>query len=188
MAKKGKKSKGLSIDLSNVKEGSGGKYNKRIKSGTYPAKIKTYEVTTSQNGDTMIVLTWVITDGKNKGWEGKDRLVLKESVAWKIFNLMKALGKKPKKKMTQLDPASWVDIDCFIDVGDDEYETNSGSTRLTSQIEGYIAEDEYSPEDEDEKPKKKSKDKGSKGKKSKNKKSKKDDDDELEEVDLDEEL
>ena len=184
-----KKSKGLIVDFTDVKDGGGGG-NKRIKASTYPGVIKKYEVKPSQAGNTMIVLSWVIEGGKYDGTKMIDRLTLTDASAWRAYRLLEAMGKKPPKKKMKLDPSGWVGERVGLDVEDDTYETNSGKTVKTSKVGGYVPIGDV--DDDDDKPKKKKSKKAKeeepapkKGKKKgKGKKAK--DDDELDEVDLDE--
>lgn len=179
-----KKDKGLVVDFSKVTEGGGS--NKRIKAGTYLAEMsKDWKVSESSNGNTMITVTWVIQEGKYEGTKLKDRFVLTEKALFRLYNMLNAMGKNPKKEKQKLNPGNWVGGVIAIDVEDDSYDNNDGKTILTSSVAGYINPDELTP-DGGKKKSKKSKEeapakKGKKGKKSK-------DDESVDEVDLDDEL
>jgi hypothetical protein len=175
MAKKGK---GLVVDFSNVDDSGGGKFNKRIKAGTYLAEFKTHKIETSQSGNTMITSDFELVGGDYDGYIYRNRFVLTEKALFNLFNFLKAAGKNPKKAKAKLNPSSWHGLRVGVDIADDEYENKEGKIIKQSTIDGFVPPDEVGK-------KKKSKDSG--GKK-KGKKSKKDDNDTVDSVDLDDEL
>lgn len=159
--------KGRIITLDGTKmQSTGGSV--RVPEGDYRAKIKKIQQTETKQGDeSMLVLTYTIVDGKYKGKSIVDRIVLRESVFWKLRQVLEALGKKVPNKAFKVDIDKLVGGEVAITVVDGEPYKN----RIQSEIGDVQSVDILDADDEDEE-----------------EESDDDDDEELEDVDLDDEI
>lgn len=195
----------LVADFKGVDSGGG---RVRIPEGDYRAKVKEVKVGTSKEGNTMLIWTFEISEGKCKGKSFKDYTTLGANALWKLKGLLETLGVKVPSSKVDLTPVikKVRGKELGITVQDDEYEG-----KISSKIADYIDletledadteddeeddddddeseddedsdDDDDDEEEEEEKPKAKKK----KGKKKKKAKPTDDDDDEIEDLDVDE--
>jgi Protein of unknown function (DUF669) len=158
-----RKSKGWSVDVDFEGVESGG-FN--LEDGTYAAEITKAESTESSEGNPMIVVSWVVTDGPKKGTKlNYDNISLLPQALWKLKALLEALGVEVPDSSLSVEESDLVGGECSIEVTNETY---AGKER--PKITGYVSsEDVPEGEEEDEKPAKSS---------SKKKTAKKDEDEE----------
>jgi len=179
----------LIVDFRGVDSGGGG--NDRVPEGDYHAVVDEVKVGTAKSsGNTMLVWTFKINQGKQKGKKLKDYTSLNAEALWKLKGLLESLGVKVPDSRTDLQPTlrKLLGKECGITVSDEEWTRDDGKSRMTSKITDYMdldvldedtdEEEEDEEEDEEEQPKPKAK--------KKKKKKKEEDDEEIEDLDLDE--
>lgn len=153
MARKarGKKSRVVSLDFTDVPEGGGGGF--RIPEGDYRMKVKEVEDTESDAGNSMFKWTFEGLEGKSKGklfylytvYDPPDSL-------WKLRSLLDALGQDVPEGPLELDLDEMVDLEIIGTVGDEEYKN-----KMTSKLQDFSSVDNDEEEEEEEKPKGKKK-------------------------------
>lgn len=153
MARKarGKKSRVVSLDFTDVPEGGGGGF--RIPEGDYRMKVKEVEDTESDAGNSMFKWTFEGLEGKSKGklfylytvYDPPDSL-------WKLRSLLDALGQDVPEGPLELDLDEMVDLEIIGTVGDEEYKN-----KMTSKLQDFSSVDNGDDDDEEEKPKGKKK-------------------------------
>jgi hypothetical protein len=163
--KKKGKGKGATVifDFSEVEEGGG---RTRVKEGDYRAKIVKVEQKDSQAGNSMLVVTYEILEGKKtKGKKLVDRCMLTGKGAFRLRNLLQAIGKDTGKvKRGKLNYLSLVDEELIVTAEDEEYDN-----KMYSKVSDYMSLDDVDDEDEDD-----------------DEESEEEDDEDVDEVDLDE--
>lgn len=173
MAKSKKSSNGRTIKLPGADKMGGGGGSVRIAEGDYRAKIAKIEQTeTKDDGRSMLVLHYKISDGKQKGKVIKDRIVLvasdeKKDTLWKLRQVLEALGKKIPDKAFNLNIDGIIGGEVAITVVDGDPYKNRIKSEIGDVNDLSVLEEEDDEDDED---------------------SDDDDDDEMEDVDLDDEL
>lgn len=207
MAKDTKKEKASAkvIDMTNVKDSGGRRFNKkRVPEGDYLARVTAVEDAPVKSGENKGDFQWLFTITLEDKPTHKYPYYckLEENQLWKIRNLLLAAGLNVPKKKLKLDPEKVISKLIAVTMEDDEYENKAQSTIATifppSELDGGTADDEDDEDDEEEeaKPAKKKAKKSKKAepepepeptKKSKKGKAgkKKVSDKELEELDID---
>jgi hypothetical protein len=184
----------LIADFTNVEQGSGGG-GARVPEGDYRVRIDDVKVGIAKSsGNTMLIWTYEITEGKHKGKKlSKDYTTLNPEALWKLDRLFQAMGRTLPRKKIDLTPIvkKLRGKELGVTVTDEEY-TKDGSekTYVSSKVSEYIGledlgvngEEEEDEEDEEEEAKPKAKKK--KGKKKKQEEEE-EDEDEIEDLDLD---
>ena len=132
----------------------------RPSEGEHVCRIVSAEVKQSQGGNDMIVVTFEVTKGQDKGARVYENYPLAENALWKLKGMLQAIGMKCDGKV-QLDLDKLIGKICIVSVIDDEY---NGQVRSRVQECRKLAATAEKDEDQDE-----------------------DDDDEVEEDDEDEE-
>lgn len=124
-----------------------------IEPGTYPCRLDEVEEATTQFGDDLWKLRWVITEGPNQGRILFDNMVFSEAALKRVKHICAGLG---------LDPAGEIDLtpdrlrgrSCLVTVDIEEYEDNEGRMKTHNVVPfaGYkpmdIAVDSYIDTDE----------------------------------------
>jgi hypothetical protein len=65
--------------------------------GTYRAKVANIDLGKSKADKDMLTIRYEIVEGPYKGWAGWDRITLEASTAWKLKQLVSAVGYKSQK-------------------------------------------------------------------------------------------
>lgn len=165
----------------------------RIPEDDYRLKVKEIGQKDSKAGNPMLVWKFVISAGDHKGKELVDRFVLSKEAAWKLKQVVEAMGYTVPSKKVALQYTKYIGKELGATVADGE----PYNGKVKSEIMDYISldvldtDEEGIDEDEDEvveeeAPKGKKGKKNKKGKKGKKAKLADDDDEEVEELDLDE--
>lgn len=166
------KSSGRAITLPGADKMGGGGGSIRIAEGDYRAKIAKIEQTeTKDDGRSMLVLHYKISDGKQKGKVIKDRIVLvgndeKKDTLWKLRQVLEALGKKIPDKTFKLNIDGLIGGEVAITVIDGTPYRNRIKSEIGDVNDLSVLEDEDDEDTDDDE----------------------EDDDEMEDVDLDDEL
>lgn len=167
-----KKSSARTINLNDeLVEGlknAGGGGSVRVPEDDYPARLFKIERTVTKSGDNegapMLVIHWKIKSGKHKGKVIKDRIVLIQSLMWKLRQLYEAFEMKIPTKASKISLDDLEGKDAAITVVDgDPYRNRVKSEISDVQPIGSLEEDDEDEDDDD-------------------------DDEDLDEVDVDEEL
>ena len=135
-------SKKVNVDFTGVES-----FN-RPSEGQHVVKIVSAEMKQSQGGNDMIVVTFGVTKGSDKGARCIENYPLAENALWKLKGLLQAIGMKCDGKV-RLDLDKLIGKVCIITVSDEEYE---GKIRARVQECKKLAAvaDEEDDEDQDE--------------------------------------
>lgn len=178
MAKQ-KKDKGAknatTVDFTNMKEGEGGQWVKRVPEGVFfPFTIKSIKREESSNGNPMLTIIFIGKEGKVRGRQTRDRFVLIPSSLWKLRQLLEAMSIEVPKKKVSIPHDKLLNGEVGISFLDDEYES-----KVTSKPDEYcpIEDADGSEAGASSGKEEKASKKGKKGKKSKS-------EDSLEDLDL----
>lgn len=135
----------------------------RPSEGEHVCKIVNAELKQSQGGNDMIVVTFEVTKGQDKGARVFENYPLAENALWKLKGMLQAIGMKCDGKV-QLDLDKLIGKVCIVSVIDDEYngqirsrvqECRKLAAVAEDEDEDDIDEDEDDDEEEEEAPKKK---------------------------------
>lgn len=134
MAKKDKGAKNATtVDFSQMKEGEGGKWIKRVPEGVYyPFTIKSIKREDSSNNNPMLTMIFIGKEGKVRGRQTRDRFVLLPSSLWKLRQLLEAMNIDVPKKKVSIPHDKLLNADVGISFLDDEYEG-----KITSKPDEY---------------------------------------------------
>ena len=135
-------SKKVNVDFTGVES-----FN-RPSEGQHVVKIVSAEMKQSQGGNDMIVVTFEVTKGSDKGARCIENYPLAENALWKLKGLLQAIGMKCDGKV-RLDLDKLIGKVCIITVSEEEYE---GRIRARVQECKKLAAvaDEEDDEDQDE--------------------------------------
>lgn len=135
-------SKKVNVDFTGVES-----FN-RPSEGQHVVKIVSAEMKQSQGGNDMIVVTFGVTKGSDKGARCIENYPLAENALWKLKGLLQAIGMKCDGKV-RLDLDKLIGKVCIITVSDEEYE---GKIRARVQECKKLAAvaDEDDDEDQDD--------------------------------------
>jgi len=185
----------LPVDFSKADEGGG---TIRVPEGDYRAKVTEIKVGTSKAGNTMLIWTFTLTEGKHKGKKLRDWTTLNVEAAWKLKGLLEALGIKVPAKKLDVTPLikKAKGKELGLTLTDEEYEKKM-SSKVSSCLDLETLEDIEDEEDEDEDEDEEDEDGDEeeedeeeeptrKKKKAKKKKPADDDDEDIEDLDIDE--
>jgi hypothetical protein len=148
MAKKRKKAKKDDFVVADFghkdAKGSGGRI--RIPEGDYVAKIVKAEKTTAkESGNTMIVWTLKILEGKYKGKEIRTRTVMTPKALFFLRSLLEALGKEVPEKASKIRYQQYVGERIGITVEDNEY-----NNKISSEVSDFLDPDMVGADEDDE--------------------------------------
>ena len=135
-------SKKVNVDFTGVES-----FN-RPSEGQHVVKIVSADMKQSQGGNDMIVVTFEVTKGSDKGARCIENYPLAENALWKLKGLLQAIGMKCDGKV-RLDLDKLIGKMCIITVSEEEYE---GKIRARVQECKKLAAvaDEEDDEDQDE--------------------------------------
>lgn len=133
MAKKNKKGAGdIILDMTNVESGG----SRRFPEGDYVVEITKVEKGTSQYGNSQLIVTYTITEGKFEGKTIKDYMQLTEKSLWRVGNLLDAVGIKWSKKKFKLPSDDLLGKELGVTLTDDEY-----NGKIKSKISDFLDEE-----------------------------------------------
>jgi len=150
MAVKAKK-KGWSVEVDFEGVESGGF---TLDDGTYQAEIVKAESTESSEGNPMLVLGWVVTEGKKKGTKlNFDNVSLMPQALWKLKGLLEALEVEVPDGALEIEESDLVGGQCGIEVTNETYEGKKRPkiTGYVSGGEGGESSDDDDDDDDDDK-------------------------------------
>lgn len=135
-------SKKVNVDFTGVES-----FN-RPSEGQHVVKIVSADMKQSQGGNDMIVVTYEVTKGSDKGARCIENYPLAENALWKLKGLLQAIGMKCDGKV-RLDLDKLIGKVCIITVSDEEYEGKIRSRVQECKKLAAVA-DEEDDEDQDE--------------------------------------
>lgn len=135
-------SKKVNVDFTGVES-----FN-RPSEGQHVVKIVSADMKQSQGGNDMIVVTFEVTKGSDKGARCIENYPLAENALWKLKGLLQAIGMKCDGKV-RLDLDKLIGKVCIITVSDEEYEGKIRSRVQECKKLAAVA-DEEDDEDQDE--------------------------------------
>lgn len=136
-------SKKVNVDFTGVES-----FN-RPSEGQHVVKIVSAEMKQSQGGNDMIVVTYEVTKGSDKGARCIENYPLAENALWKLKGLLQAIGMKCDGKV-RLDLDKLIGKVCIITVSDEEYEGKIRSRVQECKKLAAVADEEDDDEDQDE--------------------------------------
>lgn len=149
----------VKFDLSNVET------FQRASEGRHTVKIASAELKQSSGGNDMIVISFEVTKGEDKGARVYENFPLVDTALWKLKTLLQSIGMKADGKV-QLDLDKLLGKICDINVQHEEYDGKirarvESIMKLAAVTEDVDDDDDDDDlpfgDDEDEKPAKKSK-------------------------------
>lgn len=136
-------SKKVNVDFTGVES-----FN-RPSEGQHVVKIVSAEMKQSQGGNDMIVVTFGVTKGSDKGARCIENYPLAENALWKLKGLLQAIGMKCDGKV-RLDLDKLIGKVCIITVSEEEYEGKIRSRVQECKKLAAVADEEDDDEDQDE--------------------------------------
>jgi hypothetical protein len=136
-------SKKVNVDFTGVES-----FN-RPSEGQHVVKIVSADMKQSQGGNDMIVVTYEVTKGSDKGARCIENYPLAENALWKLKGLLQAIGMKCDGKV-RLDLDKLIGKVCIITVSDEEYEGKIRSRVQECKKLAAVADEEDDDEDQDE--------------------------------------
>lgn len=128
------------------KEAKGGGGRIRVPEGDYVAKIIDAEKTEAKSsGNTMIVWTLEILEGKYKGKKIKTRTVMTPKALFFLRNLLEALGAEVPEKASKIRYKKYVGKKIGITIEDNEYEN-----KVSSEVSDFLDPDMVGADDEED--------------------------------------
>lgn len=110
--------------------------------GIHTAKITKIEEKSTAAGDDMLVFTFTVISGEDKGCRVFDNLSLSDKALWKFKSVLEALGKKADGRV-KIDLDNLIGKICDINVFWEEY---NGQTR--AKISEYMKAHNSTPQDD----------------------------------------
>lgn len=135
-------SKKVNVDFTGVES-----FN-RPSEGQHVVKIVSADMKQSQGGNDMIVVTFEVTKGSDKGARCIENYPLAENALWKLKGLLQAIGMKCDGKV-RLDLDKLIGKVCIITVSEEEYDGRIRSRVQECKKLAAVA-DEEDDEDQDE--------------------------------------
>lgn len=132
----------IQVDFSKMKEGGG----TRVPEGDYLAVIKSIKPDTSQNGNRMLVFTFLGKEGKLKGKEILDRATLTDKALFKLRDILEAVGIAVPRRVVNIPIKKLVGKEIGLTIVDDE----PYNGRIKSTVADYISPDSIGEEDDEE--------------------------------------
>lgn len=136
-------SKKVNVDFTGVES-----FN-RPSEGQHVVKIVSAEMKQSQGGNDMIVVTFGVTKGSDKGARCIENYPLAENALWKLKGLLQAIGMKCDGKV-RLDLDKLIGKVCIITVSEEEYEGKIRSRVQECKKLAAVADEDDDEEDQDE--------------------------------------
>lgn len=136
-------SKKVNVDFTGVES-----FN-RPSEGQHVVKIVSAEMKQSQGGNDMIVVTFGVTKGSDKGARCIENYPLAENALWKLKGLLQAIGMKCDGKV-RLDLDKLIGKVCIITVSEEEYEGKIRSRVQECKKLAAVADEDDDDEDQDE--------------------------------------
>ena len=140
-------SKKVNVDFTGVES-----FN-RPSEGQHVVKIVSADMKQSQGGNDMIVVTYEVTKGSDKGARCIENYPLAENALWKLKGLLQAIGMKCDGKV-RLDLDKLIGKVCIITVSDEEYEGKIRSRvqecKKLAAVDEDDDDDDWDDEDEDD--------------------------------------
>lgn len=136
-------SKKVNVDFTGVES-----FN-RPSEGQHVVKIVSAEMKQSQGGNDMIVVTFEVTKGSDKGARCIENYPLAENALWKLKGLLQAIGMKCDGKV-RLDLDKLIGKVCIITVSEEEYEGRIRSRVQECKKLAAVADEDDDDEDQDE--------------------------------------
>ena len=136
-------SKKVNVDFTGVES-----FN-RPSEGQHVVKIVSADMKQSQGGNDMIVVTYEVTKGSDKGARCIENYPLAENALWKLKGLLQAISMKCDGKV-RLDLDKLIGKVCIITVSDEEYEGKIRSRVQECKKLAAVADEEDDDEDQDE--------------------------------------
>lgn len=136
-------SKKVNVDFTGVES-----FN-RPSEGQHVVKIVSAEMKQSQGGNDMIVVTFEVTKGSDKGARCIENYPLAENALWKLKGLLQAIGVKCDGKV-RLDLDKLIGKVCIITVSEEEYEGRIRSRVQECKKLAAVADEDDDDEDQDE--------------------------------------
>lgn len=121
----------------------------RPSEGEHVCKIVNAELKQSQGGNDMIVVTFEVTKGQDKGARVFENYPLAENALWKLKGMLQAIGMKCDGKV-QLDLDKLIGKICIVSVIDDEYNGQVRSRVQECRKLAAVADDEDDEDIDDE--------------------------------------
>ena len=135
-------SKKVNVDFTGVES-----FN-RPSEGQHVVKIVSADMKQSQGGNDMIVVTFEVTKGSDKGARCIENYPLAENALWKLKGLLQAIGMKCDGKV-RLDLDKLIGKVCIITISEEEYDGRIRSRVQECKKLAAVA-DEEDDEDQDE--------------------------------------
>lgn len=142
MAKK--RTKGISVDLSNVESG-----RKTVPEGNYNVKLTKSEVQESSSGNSYISMEFTVQDGKCKGSKLFHNCSLQPQALFNLKSVLEALGFEIPGKAFDLDLSEIIGLSCEVEVSHEIYEGKK-KARITEFINPDEGGDEQEGDGDDE--------------------------------------
>lgn len=136
-------SKKVNVDFTGVES-----FN-RPSEGQHVVKIVSAEMKQSQGGNDMIVVTFEVTKGSDKGARCIENYPLAENALWKLKGLLQAISMKCDGKV-RLDLDKLIGKVCIITVSEEEYEGRIRSRVQECKKLAAVADEDDDDEDQDE--------------------------------------
>lgn len=130
--------KTIKVDLTGVES------FQRCSEGVHTVKIATAEVKQSQGGNDMIVVSFEVTKGADKGSRVYENFPLVDTALWKLKSLLQAINMRADGKVS-LDLDKLIGKVCSINVIHEEYEG-----KLRARVESIMKFAAEATDDEDE--------------------------------------
>lgn len=137
---KSTKTRSIKIDLTGVES------YKRASEGDHIAKLKKIVQKTSEAGNQMLVATFEVTKGADKGATVFENYPLMDSVRWKLKSLLEALG-MPSSGKLKIDLDAMEGRALIISVVHEEYQ---GSAKARIAEVSKIVKDDNDDDDDDD--------------------------------------
>jgi hypothetical protein len=136
-------SKKVNVDFTGVES-----FN-RPSEGQHVVKIVSADMKQSQGGNDMIVVTYEVTKGSDKGARCIENYPLAENALWKLKGLLQAIGMKCDGKV-RLDLDKLIGKVCIITVSDEEYEGKIRSRVQECKKLAAVADEDDEDQDEED--------------------------------------
>lgn len=145
MARKSRKSAGISVDFSETET------NLTIEEGPYLLEVEDVEVKTSENsGADYLAFTFKVVDGKFKGKKVWHNCSLQPQALFNLRGLLEALGYEVPQGPMELDPADLIGEQCGAEVVHEVYQGKKKARVAEFFSPGELGEEEEEEEKEEE--------------------------------------
>lgn len=145
MARKSKKSTGISINLSEVSTGS-----KTLPEGRYQVKVAEVEVKQSQSGNDFVAFTFEVVEGKNKKAKVFHNCSLQPQALFNLKTVLEALQYEIPSGEFELELEELVDLECIVEIEHETFEGKKKARAIDFDTVGDSDDEDEDDEDEDE--------------------------------------